>query len=111
MKKTLALLALSSLTALAGEMTGYISDEKCAVAGSKAATAREWIKPSAFEACVHQCVKAGSAPVFVSEDNKILKIDAESMKKIQEHLGHKVVISGTAKDGTLKVDSIRSVEM
>ena len=111
MKKTLALLALSSLSALAGEMTGYISDEKCAMAGSKAATAKEWIQPSAFESCVQKCVKAGSAAVFVTEDNKILKIDAESMKKITPHLGHKVVVNGSAANGTLKIDSIKSVQM
>jgi hypothetical protein len=111
MKKTLVLLTLSAISALAGEMTGYISDEKCANAGAKAAAAKEWIQPSAFESCVQHCVKAGSAAVFVTEDNKILKLDAESMKKITPHLGHKVVVTGTAHDGTLKIDSIRSVQM
>lgn len=111
MKKTLALLTLTAISAMAGEMTGYISDEKCAVSGSKAASAKEWIKPAAFESCVKQCVKAGSAAVFVTEDNKILKIDAESMKKIEPHLGHKVVVNGTADGGTLKIDSIRSIQM
>ncbi len=106
-----ALIALSAMTALAGEMTGYISDEKCAVAGSKAATAKEWIQPSAFESCVQKCVKAGSAAVFVTEDNKILKIDAESMKKITPHLGHKVVVSGKVDGGVLKIESIKSVQM
>ena len=109
--KIIALLTLGALSALAGEMTGYISDEKCALDGSKAATAKEWIKPSAFESCVQRCVKAGSPAVFVTEDNKILKIDAESMKKIAPHLGHKVVVNGKADNGTLKIDSIRSVEM
>ena len=111
MRKTLALFALSAITALAGEMTGYISDDKCASASSMAAAAKEWIKPAAFEACVKKCVKEGSAVVFVTEDNKILKIDAESMKKIEPHLGHKVVINGTADGGTLKVESIRSIPM
>ncbi len=109
--KTIALLTLSAISALAGEMTGYISDEKCANAGSKAATAKEWIQPAAFESCVQKCVKAGSAAVFVTEDNKILKIDAESMKKITPHLGHKVVVTGEAEGGTLKIDSIKSVQM
>ncbi len=111
MKKTLALLALSAISALAGEMTGYISDEKCANASSKAATAKEWIQPSAFESCVQRCVKGGSAAVFVTEDNKVLKLDAESMKKIAPHLGHKVVVTGAAHDGTLKIDSIRTIPM
>ena len=111
MKKTLALLTLSAISSFAAEMTGYISDEKCANAGSKAATAKEWIQPSAFESCVQKCVKGGSPAVFVTEDNKILKIDAASAKKIEQHLGHKVVVTGTAREGTLKIDSIRSVSM
>jgi hypothetical protein len=111
MKAILALLTLSAMSAFAGEMTGYISDDKCASASSKAATAKEWIQPSAFESCVQKCVKAGSAAVFVTEDNKILKIDADSMKKITPHLGHKVVVNGTAHDGTLKIDTIKSVQM
>lgn len=109
--KTLALIALSALSAFAGEMTGYISDEKCASSNAKAGAAREWIQPSAFESCVQRCVKAGSAAVFVTEDNKILKFDAESSKKIAAHLGHKVVINGTEHDGVLKIESIRSVQM
>jgi hypothetical protein len=111
MKKTLALLTLSAISAMAGEMTGYLSDEKCASSSSKASSAKEWIKPAAFESCVQKCVKAGSAVVFVTEDNKILKIDSNSMKKIEPHLGHKVVINGTADGGTLKIDSIRSIPM
>jgi hypothetical protein len=109
--KIIALLTLGALSALAGEMTGYLSDEKCAMAGSKASSAKEWIKPEAFESCVQKCVKAGSAVVFVTEDNKILKIDADSMKKITPHLGHKVVVNGATDGGTLKVESIRSVSM
>jgi hypothetical protein len=111
MKKILVLLALGAVSALAGEMTGYISDDKCAAGNSKASAAKEWIQPSAFESCVQRCVKAGSAAVFVPEDNQILKIDAESMKKITPHLGHKVVVNGTADGGTLKVQSIRSIQM
>ena len=41
-------------------ITGYISDTKCAMSGSKAKTAAEWIKPAAFEECVKTCVKDGS---------------------------------------------------
>ncbi len=109
--KTLALLTLSALSAFAGEMTGYISDEKCASGNSSAHSAKEWIQPSAFESCVQRCVKSGSAAVFVTDDNRILKIDVASMKKIETHLGHKVIVNGTAHDGVLKIDSIRSVQM
>ena len=104
----LALSALASMTALAGEWTGYISDEKCASASAKSKTAAEWIKPAAFESCVKKCVKDGSAVVFVTEDNRLYKIDADSMSKVMPELGHKVVVTGKIEGGTIKIDSIKN---
>ena len=44
MKKLLVLFTLViSIPALAEKMTGYISDDKCAASGSKAAKATDWI--------------------------------------------------------------------
>jgi hypothetical protein len=112
MKKLIAVAAfaaigsLSVATALAAEWTGYISDTKCAAASSKAATAAEWIKPDAFESCVKQCVKAGSPPVFLTPDNKMIKIDAASMEKVTPMLGHKVTVTGKLDGGVLKIDTI-----
>ena len=111
MKKLFAVLALSalaSMTALAGEWTGYISDEKCASASAKSKTAAEWIKPAAFEGCVKKCVKEGSAVVFVTEDNHLYKIDADSINKAMSQLGRKVVVTGNIDGGTIKIDSIRN---
>jgi hypothetical protein len=99
------------MSAFAGEFTGYISDEKCASSNAKAHAAAEWVVPSAFESCVQKCVKAGSTAVFVTEDNKVLKIDAESMKKITAHLGHKVSVSGSINGDTVKIDKIESMKM
>ena len=96
---------------MAGEITGYISDSQCATASAKAATAAEWINPNEFESCVKKCVKGGSAVVFVTVDNKILKIDADSMKAVTPHLGHKVTVNGKVENGSLKVDSIQSIKM
>jgi hypothetical protein len=107
----LALSTLAAMTALAGQMTGYISDEKCALSGAKAKTAAEWIDPHEFEGCVKRCVKAGSPVVFVTEDNKILKIDAASLAKVTPHIGHKVTVTGTVDNGALKIDSITSIKM
>jgi hypothetical protein len=106
-----ALLVLCAMTGMAGEITGYISDSQCATASAKAATAAEWINPNEFESCVKKCVKAGSPVVFVTTDNKILKIDADSMKAVTPHLGHKVTVNGKIENGTLKVDSIQSIKM
>ena len=107
----LALSALASMTMFAGQMTGYISDEKCAVSGAKAKTAAEWIDPAQFEGCAKRCVKAGSPAVFVTEDNKILKIDAASVEKVTPHIGHKVTVTGKVEGGVLKIDSISSEKM
>jgi len=114
LKKLVAVLgfaALTSMTAFAAEYTGYLSDEQCANSGAKSKTAAEWIKPAAFESCVKKCVKAGSAVVFVTEDNKIVKIDANSMEKVEPQLGHKVKVTGKIEDGTLKIDSISPLPM
>jgi hypothetical protein len=111
MKKSFAalvLFTLGSVSAFAGEITGYISDEKCAHASAKAKTAAEWINPAAFESCVKKCVKEGSAVVFVTEDNKLLKIDADSMSKVMPSLGHKVTVNGNIADGVIKIDSVKN---
>jgi hypothetical protein len=107
----LALLTLFSMAALAEKWTGYISDEKCAVSSAKAAKASDWINPKAFESCAKKCAEAGSAVVFVTEDNKILKLDAESTTKAMPHLGHRVSLSGKLDNGTLKIDKIESIKM
>ena len=108
---SLALLTVISIPAMAEKLTGYVSDEKCAVSGSKAAKAADWINPNAFESCAKKCAEAGSAVVFVTEDNKILKLDAESMKKAIPHLGHRVSLSGKVENGTLKIEEIASIKM
>ena len=108
MKKLLAVFALSSVCSMAAEITGYISDQKCASSSAKSKTAAEWIKPDAFESCVKKCVKEGSAVVFVTEDNKLYKIDADSMSKVMPSLGHKVTVNATIADGTIKIDSVKN---
>ncbi len=107
----LVLAALGAATASSGQLTGYISDEKCALSGAKAKTAAEWIDPHEFEGCAKRCVKAGSPAVFVTEDNKILKIDAASLSKVTPHIGHKVTVTGTVDNGALKIDAITSIKM
>lgn len=115
MKKLIAVLSFSVLAAqgaMAAELTGYVSDAKCAASGAKAKTAAEWIKPAAFENCVNDCVKKeGSEAVFVTEDNKTLKFDAASKDKIAAHLGHKVKVTGTVTGNVLKVDSVTMLKL
>jgi hypothetical protein len=108
----LILSAFASFTAMGADFTGYVSDTKCAASNAKAGAASEWVKPAAFEACAKQCVKEGSAPVFVTADNKIVKIGPEAIDKVMPMLGHKVTLTGKIEGDTLvKVDSIASVKM
>ena len=109
MKKFAAVLAFSALTcaiASAAEMTGYISDTKCAAEHAKSPTAAGWIHPKVFESCAKMCVKDGSETVFLTEDNKVVHIDADSLDKVMPHLGHKVKLDGKMENGKLKVASI-----
>jgi hypothetical protein len=107
----LAVVGLIAAPRAAGDLTGYVSDLKCATSGAKAKTAAEWIKPAAFESCVKDCVKQGSEAVFVTEDNRILKFDAASHAKIHEFLGKKVKVSGTVTGDVLSVASLTAVKM
>lgn len=107
----IALLGIISIPALAEKLTGYISDEQCAVSGSKAAKATDWINPKAFESCAQKCAKNGSPMVFVTEDNKVLKLDADSNSKASAHLGHRVSVTGKVENGTLKIDKIATIQM
>ena len=95
-KVVLATVALSmfSLTAMAGEWTGYISDAKCGAKGAKDAHAD----------CAKGCVKGGAAPVFVT-DGKVYKIDDAT--KVTDHVGHKVTITGELKGDTVQVESVK----
>jgi hypothetical protein len=113
MKKLFALSILSflSVAAFAERMTGYVSDEQCATHQSKAAKATDWVNPKAFESCAQKCAKNGSPVVFVTEDNKVLKFDAASLKTATEHLGHRVSVEGKVDNGSLKIDKIENIKM
>jgi hypothetical protein len=109
---SLCLMFLAPLGAAGNPIVGYISDTKCAISGAKKAkTAAEWIKPEAFERCVKECVKGGSEAVFVTEDNKILKLDTASAAKITPFLGHKVRVTGSVATDTITIDSITALEL
>jgi hypothetical protein len=111
-KISIAVLAFSTFAcigAFAGEMTGYISDTKCAAEHSKATTAAGWIHPKVFESCAKMCVKDGSEAIFLTEDNKVVHIDADSLDKVLPHLGHKVKLDGKVENGKLKVASISTL--
>jgi hypothetical protein len=86
--------SLFAVTSFAAEMTGYISDSKCGAKGEKDAHAD----------CAVKCVKGGAVPVFVS-DGKVYRIDDAS--KVQDHVGHKVTITGEVKGDTIQVQEVK----
>jgi hypothetical protein len=100
MKRLLAVFALTaigSMSAFAGEWSGYIADSKCKhVDGTDKSIA-----------CTQSCVKRGADVVFVTADDKVLKIDKGSLDKVQAHLGHKVTVTGNVDGDTLKIDTIK----
>jgi hypothetical protein len=107
----LAAFAMVVSSAFGAEMTGYISDTKCANDHAKSATAAEWIHPKVFETCAVQCVKdQGSTPIFLTSDNKVLKLDADSVAKVMPHLGHKVTVNAKVDGDTIKIESISTVK-
>ena len=87
-------MSLFTLSAMAGEFTGYISDSKCGAKGAKDAHAD----------CAASCVKGGASPVFVT-GGKVYKIDDTS--KVADHIGHKVTITGDLKGDTVHVEDVK----
>ncbi len=92
--------SVGSLTALAEEMTGYISDSHC---GAKHHEVSE-----ANTKCVNGCLKSGD-PVLVVGD-KVMKFDADSATKAKAFAGQNVKITGSVDSGTVKIDSIAKAE-
>lgn len=114
MKKTpmlFAFLVLAVIPFFGEQMTGYVSDEACAARGSKAAKATDWMNPKVFPSCAQKCAKKGSPLVFVTEDNKVLKLDADSTQKASAHLGRRVSVDGKVENGMLKIEKIATLKM
>jgi hypothetical protein len=45
--------------------------------------------------------------VFVTSDDKVLKIDKASIDKVSPHYGHKVTVTGNVTGDTISVDTIK----
>ncbi|MCW5977697.1 MAG: hypothetical protein KIT09_06450 [Bryobacteraceae bacterium] len=90
---------LFAVSAMAGEMTGAISDAKCGAAHADGS--EKSIK------CVQGCVKGGQKPVFVTSDGKVLQI--ANPDKVMDHLGHKVTVTGNVDGETVTIDSVKHI--
>jgi hypothetical protein len=83
--------------AAAAEMTGYISDAKCAKDVAKA-------ESDAHANCAAGCAKKGAELVFVS-GGKVYQVADQA--KIQGHAGHKVTVTGKVDGDKIAVDSVK----
>lgn len=88
-------LSFTAVSAFAEEWTGVIGDSKCGAKHNEA---------SMNAKCVETCVKGGASPVFIVGE-KVYKI--ENPDAVMEHLGHKVTVTGTMNDDTVKVESVK----
>jgi hypothetical protein len=99
MKKLLAVVAFSAISAMAADWTGYIVDETCAgKQGAKAAA-------DGHATCAEKCIKGGAAAVLVNSEGKVYKI--ANQDKVTAHAGHKVTITGKMEGDTITVENVK----
>jgi hypothetical protein len=91
-----ALIGAMALSAMAADWTGYIIDQNCAKNKAMLGNVQ----------CAQSCIRRGAAAVLVTDDGKIYKIADQD--KVKEDAGKKVTISGTMKEDTISVDSIKA---
>jgi len=100
MKRFLALTAMLVMTATFGfgaDLTGYLADNKCAVAG-KAGN-------DGHAGCAAACVKKGEPIVLVDGAGKVYMISNQDA--VKEHIGHKVTVTGKVDGMSVHVDSVK----
>src|SRR5262245_23476947 len=101
MKKTLIVALLCALLApglaLAGEWTGWITDDQCGAKGAKAEHAE----------CAKKCHGSGAKLVFYNTgDEKIYTLDNQELAA--KHVGAEVKIKGEVDGTAIKVASIEA---
>jgi hypothetical protein len=100
MKKLVLSAVFLALPLLAGEWTGYVSEDKCG--------AKHQSGSAADVNCVKACIKGGAKPVLVV-DGKVVPIS--NPEKVPESLyGLKAKVTGELKDGSLVIASIAKAE-
>lgn len=103
MKKTLiAVLLLALFTpalALAGEWTGWITDDQCVAKGAKADHAD----------CARKCHANGAKLVFYNTgDEKIYALDNQELAA--KNIGHEVKVKGDIEGNGIKVSGIEPAQ-
>ena len=81
----------------AASWTGWVTDDSCGAKGASAEHA----------SCTKKCLDGGGKLVFYNTaDEKIYNLD--NQKLAEEHIGHEVVVKGTAEGNSIKVESIEA---
>lgn len=85
--------------ALAGEWTGWITDDQCAAKGAKADHAD----------CAKKCHANGAKLVFYNTgDEKIYTLDNQELAA--KNIGHEVKVTGDVEGNGIKVSAIEAVK-
>ena len=98
MKRLTALAALVlgiSAFAVAADFKGFVEDTACSTKAEMKNDAE----------CAKKCIKGGSPAVLVTADGKVYKI--ANQDKIVAHAGESVTVTGTVKDDTITVASVK----
>jgi len=96
---TTSLFLLASVSAFAGEWSGFVTDAKCATAGKAGAE---------HAGCAKGCIGGGAEAVLVDADGKIHHI--ANQDKITSHAGENVKVTGSVADGKITVESVSSAD-
>jgi hypothetical protein len=95
MKRVLAVIALTTVSGMAADWTGYIIDQACASKKEMRGNVE----------CAQSCIKRGSPAVLVTDDGQVYEIADQG--KVTEHAGQKVTITGKMEGDSIKVDSVK----
>ncbi len=101
MKKTVIAIVLSALfaptLALAGEWSGWITDDQCGAKGAKADHAD----------CAKKCHQNGAKLVFYNtDDQKLYTLDNQDLAA--KHIGEHVKVKGDVDGSAIKIASIEA---
>ena len=89
-----------AMTAMATEVTGYISDAGCTKKQGAAKVASD-----GHAGCAQACIKKGDKAVFVTPDGKVFQ--SANQDKVVEHAGMKVTLAGDVKGDTITVSDVK----
>ncbi len=77
----------------ADDLTGFVSDAKCARAAA------------GHKGCAQKCVAAGQAAVLVTEDKKVYKI--HNPDSVKNNIGDKITATGKVDGDSIHIDSLK----